>query len=86
MELTLFSFFKKLFLGLFFKQELHRPGDAKMPDDSHATRNRGHAEDLDLDLDGRTWTFWIAGGPESSGSRLRDLKDLDLLDRCTWIF
>ena len=32
-------------------QAIHMPGD------SHATRNRAHAEDLDLDLDGRTWIF-----------------------------
>ena len=44
-------------------------GDSKMPGDSHATRIRAHAEDLDLDLDGRTWTFWIADGPGPSGSR-----------------
>ena len=51
----------RLRFSLFTGQAIHMPGD------SHATRNRAHAEDLDLDLDGRTWTFRNIGP---------DLKDL----------
>ena len=45
-----------------------------MPGDSHATRNRAHAEYLDLNLDGRIWTFRNIGRTWTFG-QIRDPED-----------